>query len=146
MHAWTLKFRVTPLAGGPPYEVTPPDMPVVCQPRESLIATEHEMLNREMRVTRHGVRLYVDVIYEFESGSTSEADLVNLLLNPHVQDDALVEISLNGGGHYEEAELTETAPEGTIAGKNIGSVYAMTWACVKPRAAFFIVGAGGWAP
>lgn len=154
MHSWSPRFRVTNPGGGNPVVVDPTawtaptgTVMTVLRPRPVPTSLEHETLGLGMRTTRRAVQMYVDMVFEFDSGSADEAALVNGVLNPHMQDDAKVELSLDGGTTYREVVLSDESPqpEPTIEGKNIGTVYAMTWVTTEALDRFIVLGAGGWA-
>jgi len=148
MHGWSPRFRVTP-PGGNPYEldVSAYETLSVCQPRQAPTAIGQETINLEQRTTRRAVQVVVDMVFEFASGSASEAELINLVLNPSLDETFVVELSLDAGATYREVIMAPEAPKivGNIAGKNVGSTYAMSWACVVPLDHYFAAGAGGWA-
>ncbi len=148
MHSWSPKFRVTPV-GGNAYEVSVAayDAMTVCRPRPVPLPLEQETINLDIITTRRAVRLFVDMVFEFDTPSANEAELVTMVLNPHFEDDAVVELSLDNGTIYREVVLSDEGPkpEAAIEGKNIGTLYSMTWVCVEVLPRFIVLGGGGWA-
>jgi hypothetical protein len=148
MHSWAPRFRVVP-PGGEPYVVDVSGYKTlsVCQPRQTPTSIMQETINLERTTTRRAVQVSVEMVFEFASGDASELELLDKILNPALDESFAIELSLDAGVTYREVVLGPDAPSvlGNIAGKNVGSTYAMTWDCVAPIDHYFAAGAGGWA-
>jgi hypothetical protein len=145
-HSWTPIVRVTPPAGAA-YSVTLSNLVfmTVCQPSYEEQAVVKEMLNRSIRKVPYGFRVHVHQEFEFYTPAADETTLAEQVISPasDPDDDVLIEISLDNGAVYREAELVGYS-QGPIEKKNIGLLVSLDWTCVQLIENKPAIGSGSW--
>ena len=144
MHVYSILFRLTPPAG-PTTTINASAMSFlsVAQPRYDAMFTEQELIDRSVALTRYGYRCMVDMEFQFPTPSTDETNLADNLITRAMDEDWMIELSLDGGTTYREVVLTGFSQE-PMGGKNVGIVQSMTWACADLLTEKPAVVSGSW--
>lgn len=145
-HDWTPIVRITPPAGAA-YTRTLSSLAwmTVCQPSYEPLQQVKEMLTRAVRKVPYGFRVHAHMEFELYTPTADETTLAQDVITPACDpdNDYTVELSLDNGTTYREAELVDFS-QGPIERKNIGLLVALDWTCKDPIASKPAVGSGAW--
>lgn len=124
------KLRFIPPAGPPvEYDLTTLRFISVCQPFHEAIFIEKEMLDYSIRTTKKGWRVSVRLEFQVGEGSADDA-LLAQVWQRLLDEDQVLEVTLDGGAVWREAVLVEWTRQPT-AEKNIGTTYGVMLVCTK---------------
>jgi hypothetical protein len=107
------------------------------------LLTEKEMLDFTVEQTRYGFRRSVVLAFEFGVAATADETSLLTIIEHALDDEWLVELSLNSGTTYREVVLSSYEVE-DMADKKIGRVYRTTWTVKDMQTQPVAVLGGSW--
>lgn len=144
-YSYTPKFRLTGPAGPATiYDVSGYSFVTMSSSSDAPLFTSHEMLDMSTQLTRYGTRRTVGLDFEFPtSETTNESTLMATILRYALDDEWLVELSLDSGTTYREVVLASFSVE-DLGAKKIGRAVKTAWTVAAMQTSPVSVMGGSW--
>ena len=143
-HAWYPKFRLTPPAGPLlTYDLTTYTHLTTRTVSDEPLFEEMEMLDRSVEQTRYGYRRTALLGFDFPTASSDETALAENILSQAMDDEWMVELSMDNGTTYREVVLSSFS-RAPLADKNIGVRVETLWTVKDMGLTLTKIGSGSW--
>jgi len=143
-HTYYPKFRMTPPAGAQlTYDLTSYSYVTGNVVTDDALFEEMEMLDRSVQQTRYGFRRSAVLTFEFPTESSDETELAEDILTFAMNDEWVVELSMDNGTTYREVVLSSFSRQ-PLVDKNIGVRVETVWTCVDILEDLKKIGTGTW--
>jgi hypothetical protein len=143
-HTFYPKFRLTPPAGPQlSYDLTAYQWVTANIVQDDALFTETEMLDRSTEQTRYGWRRTAVLNFDFPTPSSNETEIAESILSKAMDDEWLIELSMDNGTTYREVVLSSFSRT-QMADKNIGVNLSTVWTVKDMMTSLTKIGSGSW--